>query len=41
MLERQNIVLTDILKYFNNTIIPNRRKERLTKFGDDFFKNNI
>lgn len=41
VLEKQNIELTNVLKYFNNTIIPNRKNERLTKFGDDFFENNI
>lgn len=39
--DNQNKKLTNTLKYFNNTIILNKQNERLTKFGNDFFKNNI
>ena len=41
VLDNQNKELTNTLKYFNNIVIPNRQNERLTKFGNDFFKNNI
>ena len=41
VLENQNTVLTNVLKCFNNIIISNRTNERLVKFGDDFFENNI
>ena len=41
VLEKQNTVLTNVLKCFNNIIISNRTNERLVKFGDDFFENNI
>ena len=41
ILDNQNKDLTNTLKYFNNIVIPNRKNERLVKFGDDFFENNI
>lgn len=41
VLDNQNKELTNTLKYFNNIVIPNRQNERLTKFGNDFFENNI
>lgn len=41
VLDSQNNALTDCLKLFNNKIIPKRKNERLKKFGEDFFENNI
>ena len=41
VLDNQNKELTNTLKHFNNIVIPNRQNERLTKFGNDFFENNI
>lgn len=41
VLDNQNKELTNTLKDFNTSIIPNRKNERLIKFGDDFFENNI
>lgn len=39
--DKQNKELTNALKNINNIIIPKRKNDRLLKFGNNFFENNI